>query len=304
MSILSNYKTPVLLFVTVIFFTSSCSISKRGALSKVVAAAKNTQQKDAVKLEILQQKKDEKLVAEKIDSTANANITEKITGYKNNLNSFSNSINFIDSAIKTNKLFRKNKKEIELKLKLVDNYLKDTNLRLQRFAMIDEGLNIAQQYLFNLGAYFGGGVYKIPTEKLEEAQQSFSPILDSISNFYNRYNGIGRFATITLLGFADGSGFNKEGETYKTLIAILNDSLATKEMINQKISELRAKNMADIMETILAKKIPNYENLRTLDFAFLEIGKGEEYPSKKITDYTITDERRRVVLLFWNILPK
>jgi outer membrane protein OmpA-like peptidoglycan-associated protein len=310
MNIFYKHKNLIWLFAAVIFFATSCSSSKRAAIAKVIAAAKNTQQNnaarqsDAAKLAAMQQKKDEKAAEEKIDSIVNANIAAKINDYKNNLNSFSNSVNFIDSVIQTNKLFRKNKKEIKIQLKLVDNYIKDTKLRLQRFAMIDDGLNISQQYLFNLGAYFGGGKYEIPTDKLEQAQQSFAPILDSISNFYNRYNNIERFATITVLGFADGTGFNKEGQTYKTLVALLKDSLAGKEMINQKISELRAKNMADVMEAILYKKIPNYTNIRTLDFLFLEIGKGETLPSKKITDYAVDDERRRVVLLFWNILPK
>jgi outer membrane protein OmpA-like peptidoglycan-associated protein len=304
---IAYYKTFIPLFILAIsILATSCSSSKknRAALSKKMAAAKSAQQGDAAMLEAMRRKKEEKVAEEKIDSVINIAVSEKINSYKKKLDSVAGALNFIDSAITSGKLFRKNKAAIKTSLQLVNNYTADSRLRLMRFAMIDEGLNIAQQYLFNLGAYFGGGKYEIPADKLEQAQQSFSPILDSISNFYNRYNEVGRFATITVLGFADGTGFNKEGQTYKTLIAILKDSLATKEMINQKVSELRAKNMADVMETILAKKIPNYANIRTLDFLFLEIGKGEAYPSKKITDYTVNDERRRVVLLFWNILPK
>jgi outer membrane protein OmpA-like peptidoglycan-associated protein len=292
------------LLAIVIVLAYSCSSSKRAKIAKVVGAAKSAQQNDASMLAAMKQKKDAAAIEEKIDSVINSKIEVKLITCKSKLDSFSNAVNFIDSAIKSGKLFRKNKKEIQVQLKLVDNYTSDSRLRLRRFAMIDEGLNIAQQYLFNLGAYFGGGKYEIPQDKMEQAQQSFSPVLDSISNFYNRYSDIDRIATITVLGFADGTGFNKEGQTYKTLIAILKDSLATKEMINQKVSQLRAKSMADVMELILSKKIPDYENIRKLNFYFLEIGKGEEYPSKKITDYTINDERRRVVLLFWNILPK
>jgi outer membrane protein OmpA-like peptidoglycan-associated protein len=304
MTNLINGKNLILLLLSAALLSSSCSSSKRAALAKVIAAAKITQGGDAAKLAAMQQKKDEKAAEEKIDSTADANISVKLKEYKSKLDSFSTAMNFIDSTIKTGKLFRKNKAEIKIKLQMVGNYTSNAGLRLQRFAMIDEGLNIAQQYLFNLGAYFGGGKYEIPADKLEQAQQSFAPILDSIASFYNRYSGIERFATITVLGYADATGFNKEGQTYKTLIALLNDSSATKEMINQKVSALRAKNMADIMELILSKKIPNYTSIQKLDFLFFEIGKGEEYPSKKITDYTVNDERRRVVLLFWNILPK
>ncbi len=300
-----NHKNFIgLLFIIAVSFIASCSSSKRAAVTKVNTTAKSMVQTENAALGNLENKKDQITTDEKIDSILNAKITDRLNNYAANLNTVTSAVNFIEAAIKSGKLFRKSKKDIKIKLQLIDSYTKDTALRLKRFAMIDDGLSIAQQYLFNLGAYFGPGKYEIPPDKLQQAQQSFVPILDSIANFYNRYSDIDRVATVTLLGFADAAGYNTEGDTYSTLVTLLNDSLPTREMINQKISELRAKTMSNIMEVIMAQKIPNYNAINKLDFIFLEMGKGEALPSKKVTDYTVDDERRRVVLVFWNVLPK
>ena len=37
---------------------------------------------------------------------------------------------------------------------------------------------------------------------------------------------------------------------------------------------------------------------------FFKNGKGEEYPNKKIKNYMLDDERRRIVIIYWNALPK
>ncbi len=291
----------VAVIVIAAFIIASCSSSKRAALAKVVAAAKTAQQNDAAMLEVMQQKKAEKIEEEKVDAAIAEKINNRLTGYKTQLDSFSTAVNFIDASIKSGKIYRKSKSQIKIQLKLLQNYTSNANLRLRRFKMIDEGLDIADKKLYKLAAFFGGGKYEIPAEKFELAAQAFAPVLDSVANFYNNYNDVERMATITVLGFADGTGFNKEGETYKKLQALLNDSAATKEMMNMKVSELRAKTIADLLEVVLAKKITGYKEI---DFEYLENGRGEAFPSKKVNDYLVDDERRRVVLLFWSILPK
>ncbi len=285
-------------------FFISCSGPKRAALGKQMITAKAMRETENKKLGGIDDLKSVKIEEEKIDSAINNNIKIKLETYKKELDSFSNAINFIDSVIKTGKLFRENKKNIKQQLVLIKNYSNNSHIRLRRFEMIDEGLLIAEQHLFYLAAFFGPGKYEIPPDKLSQAENSFSPILDSLTRFYNKYNDVNRIATLRVIGFADGSGFNKESEIYKTLTDLLKDSLASKEAVNGKLSQLRAKNIANVMDHILSTKIPEYKDVHDLNFLFLEEGKGENFPSKKITDYTENDERRRVVLLYWSILPK
>lgn len=290
-------------FIPFIVFTS-CSGSKRAAIKKELNAAKNMSKNDSKKIADINTIKTVKFNEEKIDSSINSNINQKLSYYKFKLDSLSTSISFLDSVIKTGHLYNKNKSEIIHQLKIIRSYKNDSIVRLRRFEMIDEGLSIAEQHLFNLAAFFGPGKYEIPSDKKSAAEQKFTPILDSLTSFYNKYKDVDRYGTVRILGFADGTGFNKESETFKTLTGLLNDSTASKEVINGKLSELRAKNIANLMEEILSKKIYNFNAIKNLDFIFLETGKGENLPSKKITDYTENDERRRVVLLFWSILPK
>ena len=44
-------------------------------------------------------------------------------------------------------------------------------------------------------------------------------------------------------------------------------------------------------------------NLTKLNFKFYGYGQGETYPSKKITNYQEDDERRRIVLIYWSVIP-
>jgi len=282
----------------------ACTGSKRAAVSKEITTAKALSSSESAMLEKLKQANSEKFIQEKTDSTIYSNINLKLVEYSNQLDSFDIYIRLIDSLIRSNKIFRKNKKDISQQLVYVKNYSNNSPQRLRRFTMIDDGLSIAQQYLFNLAAFFGPGKYQIHEEKKGEAAITFSPILDSISSFYKKYNDVSKFATIRILGFADGMGFNMDSETAKNLLLLLNDSLATKEQLNGKLSELRARNIANLLDNILSTKIDNYKDIQHLEFLFFETGKGEAYPSKKITDYQVNDERRRVVLLFWSILPK
>jgi hypothetical protein len=283
---------------------ASCSGSKRAAIQKEISVAKELSVTESGMIDNAQVNKSLKLTEENIDSAINSNISILLNKYRSSLDSFDLAVHFIDSVIKSHKLFVKNKQGLNSQITYIRNYSSNSTKRLRRFQMIDDGLSIAKQYLFNLAAFFGPGKYKIPDEKIAEATERFSPILDSVSSFYKKYNDVSKFVTIRILGYADGTGFNKESETAKTLQFLLSDSLASKERLNGKLSELRAKNIANLLDNILSTKIDNYRNIQHLEFLFFETGKGEELPSKKITDYQVNDERRRVVLLFWSILPK
>lgn len=299
----NNYVTVTFLTILLMLFTS-CFSSKKSTIAKKLSIAKGIAKEDASRIDNMLKKKDAKFVEEKIDSNINLNISNKLDSYKNELDSLNATMSFIDSVTISTELYRKNKAEIKAKLKHIQNYISKSTLRLRRFHMIDEGLDIAEQNLFQLAAFFGGGKYEIPSERITDAKKSFSGILDSVASFYNKYGDLDKKATIVILGYADGMGFNKDGETYKSLITLLNNPNASKEEVNKKLSELRANSIADLLEVMFAERIPKYTVIQNVDFEYLQQGRGEEYPSKKITNYTVDDERRKVVLLFWSILPK
>jgi len=288
-------------------FLVSCYGSKKAQMNQVIQQADAVQKAESKIVEDTKQKVEDRLKSEDIDAEIADSIKAKIAKYSTDLDSFKNAINFIDSKINTSKWsYDNNKLLINESFGLIDRYKSKSNYRLRRFTMINESLDVIvnQQHMFDLAAFFGPGKYDIPEDKKDIAEKSFSPLIDSLVKFYNKYADVDKRATLVILGYADGSGFSVESEIYKTITEKLNDSLATKERMNQKLSEWRAINIGNLMEYSIEKKIPNYKDIKSIDFLFVEKGKGEDFPSKKVTDYKTDDERRRVVLLFWNILPK
>ena len=297
-------------FSSIIFiciFLVSCYGSKKAQMNQVIQQVDAIQKAESKIVEDTKQKVEDRLAAEKIDADIADSIRAKIAKYSSDLDSFKNAINFIDSKINTSKWsYVNNKAQIDESFGLIDRYKSKSNYRLRRFTMINESLDVIvnQQHMFDLAAFFGSGKYDIPEDKKDIAEKSFSPLIDSLVKFYNKYADVDKRATLVILGYADGSGFSPESEIYKTIIEKLSDNTATKEKMNQKLSEWRAINIGNLMEYSIEKKIPNYKSIKAIDFLFVEKGKGEEYPSKLVTDYKTDDDRRRVVLLFWNILPK
>ncbi len=293
--------------ILISLFLVSCYGSKKAQMNQVLQQADAVQKAEAKIVEDTKQKVEDRLKSEDIDSEIADSIKAKIAKYSTDLDSFKNAINFIDSKINTSKWsYDNNKTQIGESFGLIDRYKSKSNYRLRRFTMINESLDVivSQQHMFDLAAFFGPGKYDIPDDKKDIAEKSFSPLIDSLVKFYNKYADIEKKATLVILGYADGSGFSPESEIYKNIVEKLNDSTATKERMNQKLSEWRAINIGNLMEYSIERKIPNYKDIKLIDFLFVEKGKGEDYPSKKVTDYKTDDERRRVVLLFWNILPK
>ncbi len=286
---------------------SSCFSSKKTQVQEVLNQATSIQQADLKVVEETKTKVEDRLKAEVIDGNIADSIRFKIARYSNELDSFKNAISFIGEKVNTGRrAYKQNQQEIDSSFALIDRYKSRANFRLRRFTMINESLDVIvnQQHIFDLAAFFGPGKYEIPSEKIQVAQQAFSPLIDSLVGFYNKYADVEKRATLVILGYADASGFNPESDIFKSLAGMLNDSLPSKERMNQKLSELRAVKIGDLMELSLEQKIPNYTAIKFIDFLFVEKGKGEEFPSKLVTDYKTDDERRRVVLLFWNILPK
>lgn len=285
----------------------SCFSSKKAQINEVLTAANTIVQTDLKTVNDTKLKVEARLKAEVIDAEIADSVNHKIGKYAADLDSFKNAISFISEKINTSrKVYKLNRSKIDSSFGLIDRYKSKANYRIRRFTMINESLDIIvnQQHMFDLAAFFGPGKYEIPLDKRPIAEQLFSPLVDSLVGFYNKYADVEKKATLVILGYADGSGFNPESDIFKTLVEKLNDSTASKERMNQKLSEWRAMNIGNLMEYSIEKKIPNYTNIKSIDFLFVEKGKGEEYPSKLVTDYKADDERRRVVLLFWNILPK
>ena len=112
------------------------------------------------------------------------------------------------------------------------------------------------------------------------------------------------FRSLVILGFADGQGINPDGSLYITLSNLMNTTTAGKEEMNKKLSELRALELITHLTRLFNGKITEVQNFNGLKVEYIGQGRGEAYPITSIKDYKEDDERRRIVLCYWSVLPE
>ena len=287
-----------------ILFSSCVGNRKIAAAKKKLQAIEEQMQKETAEVKGISAQADTKLQANKIDSNILQRIDNRLAKSAAQLDAAQAQVNQLNEILKDKKSIQKNYKSIVLPL--LDSLQKQSDLyanRLALYLMIKDGLNVADFKQFDLAAFFGPGKYLIPEDKVDLAAVSFSPVIDSLMLFSNKYSEHLRTATLIILGFADGTGIKTGGELYYTLLDELKKPQAEKEELNQKISELRAKELIKQMTNLYLKKATGFKDVDKLKIEYVGQGKGEALPIKSITDYSVDDERRRIVLCYWVVLP-
>jgi hypothetical protein len=291
------------LFVAVVF----CSCVSNRKLSSAKAKLDNLKgqhQAELAQMQAINNTAADMLNQGKIDDNIQGIIAKRITSLQAVTDSVQKQIDLLDSLMKDKKTSRQKYKKIILPaLDSLQNAGNAYAGRLAVYMMVQEGLNIADFKLFDLAAFFGSGKYTIPEDKVDLAAQSFLPIIDSLILFSNKYSKVPRTATLVILGFADGAGFDPASELYATLIAGLGKAEATKQELNQKLSELRARELIKQLTAAFFKKADSFRDYDKMRIEYIGQGKGEKYPLPYIKDYREDDERRRIVLCYWVVLP-
>jgi hypothetical protein len=174
----------------------------------------------------------------------------------------------------------------------------------EQVLFVDDLLKQQNFAKFNTATFFSTGGFAIPNDKIKEAETVFSPILDSMISFVKKYPSKQMNSSIVCYGYADEQPFKPYTELWRTLTTNLNDTNATRQSLNVELSRLRSEDVSSILQSLLHQKSKLFPDRSISEVQFIKIGKGEEYPNKTITDYTASDERRRIVVVFWNALPK
>jgi hypothetical protein len=295
----------ILIIITAAVLMSSCVSNKKIAAAKNKLTGFEEQlQKENGEVKNISTRADTKLQANKIDSNILNRIDKKLPKITAKLDTAQLMANQLKEIFNDKKSTRKKYRSIVLPAldslqKINDQYAQ----RLALYLMINDGLNVADFKQFDLAAFFGPGKYQIPLDKVDIAALSFEPLIDSLMLFANKYSQYPRTATLVILGFADGTGITPGGELYYTLLDELKKPQAEKEELNQKISELRAKELIKQMTSLYIKKATGFNEVDKLNIEYIGQGKGEALPVSSIKDYGIDDERRRIVLCYWVVLP-
>ncbi len=245
-----------------------------------------------------------KLAERKIDSNINTRLHKRISVLKLKLDSINEEIFTLQGLAVNQKTFRNAyKKEIFPKLAQLDTFYERYVERMKMYLMMEDGVRTANYVLFDQAAFFGPGLYHIPPGQAQLAMQSFLPMADSLVSFLNKYQDIPRTATLVILGFADGQSIIQESNLDDTLSNMIGSGSASKEILNKKLSELRAIELIKELAILFKERIPEIKNASQLNVEYIGQGRGEEFPIPSIKDYKADDERRRIVICYWAVFP-
>jgi hypothetical protein len=157
---------------------------------------------------------------------------------------------------------------------------------------------------FETATFFPAGTFGIPPEKQDEAKKSIEPIVQRIIKFFGDHPRQRFVAVIVCYGFSDETPIAKESPLYNPLLAKMKTNNPTRQELNVKLSELRAKSIANLLVDLIKTNEGLIPNPKLINYDIKWMGKGEELPyPDKVKDYTAQDKRRRMVSLIWNVLP-
>jgi hypothetical protein len=277
---------------------------EKARLKEILNKASVQQVKESAKISQVGNKRDSIFFAGNIDNTINEKIDQRLQIYQRRNDSISTAIKDLEQKLNAQKINPQEFRVVKAKVILIDSIVnKNASIREFVFKMIDDGLSNSKRNLFELAAFFGPGGFVIPKSKFEVANKYFSPIIDSLIIFANKYESVLRTATIQVNGYADASQIAKGSKLYDTLSRYLNKKDVGKEELNNTLSAFRASQISTFLTIMLREKMPEFKGIQKVVFEALETGYGEQLPDPSIKNYRKSDERRRVVIIYWSVLP-
>lgn len=150
---------------------------------------------------------------------------------------------------------------------------------------------------------FEPGSYKVAPAVIANIGKLFEPAAREIDRFASKYQDFTLSLVITIKGYADATTINEGSALYNNLkarLALSNTKPDVREL-NKELSRARAEEVKKLFTKYAESRSDN--GLYSKNIFYIYEGKGEQYPDPKITNYTVDDPRRRIVLLFWSIFP-
>jgi len=150
---------------------------------------------------------------------------------------------------------------------------------------------------------FEPGSYKVAPAVIANIGKLFEPAAKEIDKFASKYQDFTLSLVISIKGYADATTINEGSSLYNNLkarLALSNSNPDAKEL-NKELSRARAEEVANLFTQYAKGRGDN--GLYTKNIFYIYEGKGEQFPDPKITNYSMDDPRRRIVLLFWSIFP-
>jgi hypothetical protein len=184
----------------------------------------------------------------------------------------------------------------------VKELLNEAKNNLGNVELINDLLGTNTFTRINLSSLFGPGEFKPDVNFITSKRPLFEPIVDSILKFAAKFPEKKLTASIIVLGYADAGQINPASSLAKELTVSMENKEATSAELNKELSRLRASVIADMMKTITNEKTAGQSMFSKFVVETIAQGRGEELPETSIK-YTANDKRRRIVKVYWIVLP-
>ncbi|MBN8784645.1 MAG: hypothetical protein J0G98_16425 [Terrimonas ferruginea] len=293
------------LFSATLLFSSCGTQRKIESARKTVNTFQDIRQRELQGLDSLNSIVVSKSNVRGIDGNTRTSLNSSLGKLRAAIDSASRNATVISEATQNKRDFKKRyNDEIRPRVIELDTFNSRYGRRVHVYAMLNDVVNISNYNLFNLAAFFDPGVYRIPANSYEKVKALFGPVIDTLASFSNKYKDVSHTASIVLQGFADATMVADSSDLYTTLAQMLHMENPGRQDLNRQLSQLRANELLRQLKFLIMQKAPNFSNFNRLRITYLAVGQGEEYPLPYITDYRDDDERRRIVLCYWSVLPE
>jgi hypothetical protein len=292
-----------LIIITVLLLLSSCIGQKKATrLYHKIEDQKQAEMNTIGDLQDISAHNQNKLAEGTIDDSSSTAINNLLNVVHDSSVKRIDNYKTIEKRLK--KYRRVSVREFNRTTPLLDDDLTRINEEKENLRFVNTLLNKNTFFKFNSAVFFGPGEYTIPDEKIPMAITVFTPVIDSLIDLVKRFPQKKLISTVISCGYADAQGINRNGELYNQLCKNIGKNNPDNDELNAELSRLRADNITAVLKTIFAEKQAGNWAIAGLRIKFYKIGKGQEHPNKKIIDYQIDDERRRIVVIYWNALPE
>lgn len=180
---------------------------------------------------------------------------------------------------------------------------RSSEMRKNKMRLTDEMIHMETLSKTEIGAIFQLGQYELNSTQRERAILVFTPIIDNMYTFIEKYDGtISEFlGEIEIIGYSDGTVIQKGSALYSNLTKMMEGTRYTNADLNRKLSELRANSLKALLLEVIENQRPSRGD--RIKVVIHTAGKGEELPPG-IKGNKANDPNRRVVTFQWAVLPK
>ena len=297
---MGKIRTPyILLAAFIAFHLYSClPVQKAVSHQQQLAVLDSQLAQHSKTLKELDAKRQAKQDQNEIDDTASARI-KKYIGF---------TTGEIDKLIAQNSILIGNtvvNREDWLKLKKALTLSQGTSKMINdKVDFINDLINRNMVVKLDQDLLFQPGKYTVEPKVADAIGKFFEPAAKEIDLFTQKYPDFPLSLVITAKGYADGTSIVEGTPLYKDLSDGL--KLSGKTPDNKDLNKELSNRRADAIIVLFKKYTYGRSTMggSVKNVIFLTEGKGDALPNPKITDYSIDDARRRVVLLFWSVFPE